>query len=122
MPAKRTSVVHVSEDYDVYIGRGKCPKTGIESPWGNPFSHKSGTLAQFKVNTRKEAMIAHRAWLPKQKELMDRIEELRGMRLGCWCKPKPCHGDNIVDILDELSLAIPLIKFPDKTTNRPYNG
>lgn len=33
--------------------------------------------------------------------LMNEIEELRGKRLGCWCSPKPCHGDVLVKILNE---------------------
>ena len=32
--------------FDVYIGR--------PSKWGNPYSHKEGTLAEFKVSSRKE--------------------------------------------------------------------
>jgi hypothetical protein len=27
------------------------------------------------------------------------IEPLRGKTLGCWCKPLPCHGDVIVELL-----------------------
>jgi len=29
------------------------------------------------------------------------LEPLRGKRLGCWCKPLPCHGDVIVELLGE---------------------
>lgn len=28
------------------------------------------------------------------------IEKLRGKRLGCFCKPKPCHGDIIAEYLN----------------------
>lgn len=30
------------------------------------------------------------------------LEPLRGMRLGCTCKPKPCHGDIIAHIVNRL--------------------
>lgn len=30
----------------------------------------------------------------------DFLEPLRGRVLGCWCKPLPCHGDVIVELLD----------------------
>jgi Domain of unknown function (DUF4326) len=31
--------------------------------------------------------------LPAHPELMGALGELRGKVLGCWCSPKPCHGD-----------------------------
>ena len=44
-----TKVVHMKkEPFDVYIGR--------PSKWGNPFSHKEGTAAEFKVDSRKQAI------------------------------------------------------------------
>jgi hypothetical protein len=27
------------------------------------------------------------------------LEVLRGKTLGCWCKPEPCHGDVLVELL-----------------------
>ena len=48
-------VVHCKkEPFDVYIGRGVW--NGEKSKWGNPFSHKEGTLAEFQVSSRKEAI------------------------------------------------------------------
>jgi len=29
------------------------------------------------------------------------LETLRGRRLGCWCKPGPCHGEVIAELLNE---------------------
>jgi hypothetical protein len=32
------TIVHCQRDaYDVYIGRGRCPRTGRPGEWGNPF-------------------------------------------------------------------------------------
>jgi hypothetical protein len=28
--------------------------------------------------------------------LMAALGELRGLVLGCWCAPRPCHGDVLV--------------------------
>ena len=79
-------VVHCKrEPFDVYIGR--------PSKWGNPFSHLSGTLADFKVATRDEAIRAYEKWIVGQADLMADLHELRGKILGCWCSPKPCHGE-----------------------------
>ena len=80
-------VVHCKkEPFDVYIGRGILG--GEKSKWGNPFSHQTGTLAEFKVNSRKEAIQKFEEYLLYNKALMDSLEELRGKVLGCWCKPK----------------------------------
>lgn len=82
-----TRVVHCKkEPYDVYIGR--------PSKWGNPYSHKEdGTLAEFKVKNRAEAIQKFEEYLLKNEELMSSIHELKGKTLGCWCKPLSCHGD-----------------------------
>ena len=85
-------VVHCKkEEFDVYIGRGIW--NGEKLKWGNPFSHKEGTLAEFKVSSRKEAIQKFEEYLLSNKNLMDSLEEIRGKVLGCWCKPKSCHGD-----------------------------
>jgi len=87
-------VVHCKkEPFDVYIGR--------PSPWGNPYSHKNGTKAQFKVATIEEAIEKYREYLLSNPELMDKLSELRGKTLGCWCKPGPCHGDVLLELANE---------------------
>ena len=47
---RRTSwllVVHCKlAPYDVYIGRGRDPKTGRRGQYGNDYSHKESTLAR----------------------------------------------------------------------------
>lgn len=89
----KTKVVNkLKEDYDVYIGRG--------SPWGNPFSHRTGTKAKFVVKNRAEAISKYSEWIQKQPELMNSLEELRGKTLGCFCKPKKCHGDILVGLIE----------------------
>ena len=79
-------VVHCKkEPFDVYIGRG--------SKWGNPYSHKEGTLATEIVSSRSEAIKKYEEYLLSNEELMKSLSELKGKTLGCWCKPKSCHGD-----------------------------
>jgi hypothetical protein len=89
------------EDYDIYIGRGKCRKTGVESKWGNPFSFKGGTFAKYIVSSREEAIEKCREWILKQPELLDSLHELKGKKLGCYCKPLACHGDILIELLLE---------------------
>lgn len=79
-------VVHCKkEEFDVYVGRG--------SKWGNPYSHKEGTLAEHVVGSRPEAIQKFEEYLLSNEELMGSLSELKGKTLGCWCKPKSCHGD-----------------------------
>jgi hypothetical protein len=81
-----TRVVNMkTEPFDIYVGR--------PSKWGNPYSHKPGTLAEFLVGSRKEAIEKFEDYLLNNKELMDSLHELKGKTLGCWCHPKACHGD-----------------------------
>ena len=86
-------VVHCKkEPYDVYIGR--------PSKWGNPFSHKEGTSAKFKVSTREEAVEKYKEWILAQPNLLNSLDELKGKTLGCWCKPKACHGDVLIELVN----------------------
>ena len=85
-------VVHCKKSaHDVYIGR--------PSKWGNPFSHKDGTQAKYRVSTREEAVAKYKEWLMTQPSLLADLHELRGKILGCWCTPQACHGD----VLSELA-------------------
>ena len=90
-------VVHKNkEPYDVYIGR--------PSKWGNPYSHKpEGTLAEFVVPTRNEAIEKYREYIVfgEGNHLLDDLHELKGKTLGCWCKPKSCHGDILAELVDK---------------------
>jgi hypothetical protein len=85
-------VVHCKkEPYDVYIGRG--------SKWGNPY--KIGV-----DGNRKEVLAKYYKWIKKQPELMDSLHELKGKTLGCWCSPKPCHGDTLIYLASNKSISL----------------
>lgn len=92
-------VVHVKrEAYDVYVGRQRAGDLG----WGNPFSFKEGTSAEFVVASREEAVSKYREWLLAQPALVEKAkQELRGKVLGCWCKPAACHGDVLLEVANE---------------------
>jgi hypothetical protein len=93
------SVVHCKrEPYDVYIGRGRCPRTGEPGRWGNPFSPRPSAAAGVtRVASREEAIATYRRWLWAQIEAgrvdLAELASLRGKALGCWCAPRPCHGE-----------------------------
>jgi DNA polymerase len=74
------------EDFDVYIGRG--------SKWGNPFVIGPD-------GDREEVIHKYEVWIRAQPHLMNSLHELENKRLGCFCKPKMCHGDILVKLLGE---------------------
>lgn len=84
-----TEVVNkYKEKYDVYIGRG--------SLWGNPFiigehGTREEVIAQYKIYFDDKILND-----PKFKE---ETLKLNGKKLGCFCAPKPCHGDIIKEWL-----------------------
>src|SRR5258708_37705919 len=87
-------IVHCKKhSYDVYIGR--------PSKWGNPFSHRQGTLARYKVGSREQAIEAFRNWITvgEGRYLLPQLHELAGKTLGCWCKPDACHGDILAELV-----------------------
>lgn len=78
-------VVHRRDPHTVYIGR--------PGPFGNPFS---------KYSRRKNIILFERHARQNQK-LLDLIRALPAEAiLGCWCAPRPCHGDVIVKLWEEL--------------------
>lgn len=81
------------EPFDVYIGRaGK----GQDGYFGNPYDvRKYGAMALTLYREHFEAKIA------SSPEFRRRVLALRGKRLGCFCKPKACHGDIIVNWLEQ---------------------
>ncbi len=85
----KTRVVNrYSELYDIYIGR--------PSKWGNPFLPVGRSSS-----ARLASIICYRDWIVKQSELMASLHELKGKRLGCYCAPKTCHGDVLVELVDK---------------------
>ena len=76
-----------AEPHDVYIGRG--------SVWGNPFRMNEAT-----GQTRAVVVAKHRIHLWNQIRegtiTKQMLLSLDGKKLGCYCAPQACHGDNIV--------------------------
>lgn len=98
-----TTVVHCQKSlYNVYIGR--------PSEWGNPYTHTESQVADFKVEDRNEAIAKYKVYLYKRiKEELgfkEKLLELDGKVLGCWCAPKYCHGDVIITAINEIKLGL----------------
>jgi hypothetical protein len=103
VPPGKTRVVNLyKEPYTVYIGRGGKGQDGY---FGNPFPvgkqcalcdevHRDGgsTLPCFRLYFFDR--------LQSDPEFRMRIDGLKGLTLGCFCHPKPCHGDVIAEYLN----------------------
>lgn len=96
----------VVQDCDVYIGRS-CTRGGWNlecSKWANPFTvseHGEKAIALYEKHVRSFS------------KLYGSLEELEGKRLGCWCAPKPCHGNVLLKLLEERRTIAE--KFEEKT-------
>lgn len=96
---RRTVTVHCKRSgYDVYIGR--------PGPWGNPFTIGRDGTRQEVIRKYEEHLLASHA-------LLELVPELAGMTLGCWCSPRPCHGDVLARYAnDPALLAAALLDAP----------
>lgn len=90
-----TRVVNVRfERCTLYVGRARRSRGYTASRWANPF--KIGTPG---VPDALTAVALYDAWLLTQPDLLADIPSLRGLVLGCWCRPPDgfqhrlcCHG------------------------------
>lgn len=95
--------------------------------WGNPFVVKrnegiddwycSGPpvkrgaqyqdrYAETKAGANAIAVRRFAEWLPRQEDLMSELPELRGERLGCFCRQGlRCHGDVLVKMVKEVEAS-----------------
>lgn len=95
----------VNHQKDIFIHRG--------TPLGNPYTHlaKENTKAEFQVETREEAIAMYKVRLDKK--IAERDPAVCGelnriflaakqgdVNLVCYCFPKPCHGQIIIDLIE----------------------
>ena len=82
------------------------------SPLGNPYSHLTGTLAQFKVSSRDEAVDKYKIWLENRLDndnptsrafvaLLDEYDRTGELTLICCCAPERCHAEIIKEFIEE---------------------
>jgi len=101
------TVVKVRQDktapFDEYIGdeyKHRETKEVVyeKSIWANPYNkeYRRGEI------TLEESLAKYEADIRSCPDLMAKIPDLAGKRLGCWCKPKKCHGDVLVKLFKEL--------------------
>lgn len=88
----QTTIVNkYREPFDVFIGRPTI--------YGNPYRiGPDGDRAE--VIRKYKDYFYHR--LETDPAFKRAVLKLKGRTLGCYCKPQPCHGDVIVQYLNNL--------------------
>lgn len=97
-------VVHCrKEEYTHYCGRWpreKAAREGRQNPLANMFAHvQSGVPGVTIVESREEAIRRFKEEARTNPEIVEAIMALpEDAVLGCWCKPKDCHCDPIIEL------------------------
>lgn len=93
---KTVAVNIYKEKYDVYCGRAGKGKDGY---FGNPFVLQKGESRGETISKYTEYFYKR---LETDPEFKRRVLELKGKRLGCFCKPQACHCDIIAEYLNSI--------------------
>jgi hypothetical protein len=96
-----TKIVNIkSEKCDVKITRtkdNKIPQPPEFGCFGNPFP--------VKTYGREKCLELYKEYFIKRIEedivFREAVLSLRGKTLGCFCKPQSCHGDIIIEWLEQ---------------------
>lgn len=89
----------------VYVGR---PGNGQSGYFGNPVVPGRVCPICRQVHARPEDTLGCFAVYARRRVETDptyrrRIADLRGKTLVCFCAPRPCHGDVLAALADELA-------------------
>lgn len=105
VPIETTRVVNrdKGDEFDIYIGR--------RTPWGNPYAIGQDGTREEVIDKFREYFGRHVLSDPGKQQM---LTSLRGKRLGCHCKPMPCHGDIIAEYLNGLDHGFSSSPGPDE--------
>jgi hypothetical protein len=80
--------------------KGSFHYIGRPSPLGNPFPLDDPT----DDDARRNVIEQYAEWFAGRVDdpaFRAEVEKVRGKDLGCWCAPRPCHGDVILSWLEQ---------------------
>ena len=97
-------VVNLFKDsYEIYIGR---PGKGRSGYFGNPIQIGKPCPECGEIHNREHTLICYEIYarnrIKEDKVFRERVKGLHNKILGCFCKPKACHGDVLVHLSREL--------------------
>ena len=84
--SKRSGSKYVYQEGDVLIDR--------TTDYGNPFH-------LYSESRRVSVIERFREYVVKHPETIERLRKENPVRLVCWCKPLPCHGDVLAELLND---------------------
>ena len=87
----------IKEPDNVYIGR--CSKDLKQSIWANIYRINDGF-------TRETCIEKFTSYLITNEDLLNKLPSLLNKVLGCWCLPKSCHGEILIELLRETIIQI----------------
>lgn len=73
---------------------GRFERIDRNTDWGNPFELGPD-------GDRDTVCDSYELYFGRKYSLHDRVLGLKGKVLGCWCFPERCHGDHLIDLLQE---------------------
>ena len=94
------------DSINVYIGRARVVFIN-----GTRYPHQDSSFCNpFKIgkdDNRKEVLIKYKQYLLTMINeniiTVDQLLSLKGKNLGCWCAPDLCHGDILVELINQFS-------------------
>jgi len=99
-----TTVIHINwapkgwEENPEYVYIGRSGK-GMSGYFGNPFPIQTGRKRGSTLEKYRK-YLEHR--LMTDTEFYRRVKDLKGKTLVCFCKPKPCHGDILIEYIERI--------------------
>jgi endogenous inhibitor of DNA gyrase (YacG/DUF329 family) len=115
----KTEQVWIQDYYEhgayVYCGRKHLAFSNEPGTFGNPFGVGAKVTTPVRCASVAEAVGLFRRWLDDDREVRDmlppeyverreeilrRLPELRGKRLGCWRHALPCHAAHLAELAD----------------------
>lgn len=88
---KIVSMRNGNKDFDIRIDR--------QSRWGNQHHMKNESVAERNRVCDENKKDLWRK-IRNGSITLDELDALYGKVLGCWCKPKRCHGDDLVEAVE----------------------
>lgn len=80
--------------FDLYIGRKNMWLGLEESKWHNPHPMKN-------EGSRPLALARYEEYVRSRPDLIAALPELEGKTLACYCVPKRCHGNILIELYEE---------------------
>ena len=85
---------------------GDLEASEFANPYKLPTNFQSLSYSQ-QMSIGKEILAQYETWLRQKikedQNTKENLLKLKGKRIGCWCKPLPCHVDVIIKLINELS-------------------